>query len=393
MGNRQSISVKEENKRKVIETLFSHNDITRQGIIEKTGLAASTISGITADLIHQGMIRKIGSVANMGMGRKIDILTRVPDYDSVVSVSLTKENCEISLVDFGLNTIAEESLPVDIVPDDSGSQRLIDAIGDFLRKQSGRKVSAVSLALPHHPYSWERIRKELQRGLPLPFLMLNNVEAMALSDHYRTRRGEEEGTLFYVFVGPGIGSALIIDGHLHRGMNGWASDLGHIHIKDGGELCRCGRKGCLETVASENSLRAEMEKLTGERLDSPNTLIDAITKGFEERNQSVIEILDSAADYLAEGLHTIISLLDPSRIVIISSLNRIRPYYSSLIEEKLYERFTSRSPFSVQRDYEDFERSSGVTGAALYAFLCLNTHPGRLLKPLQPQKPPLLTGS
>ena len=67
--------------------------------------------------ISKGMIQKIGVIGSSGSGRKVDILRKVPEYASVISISLTYENNNISLIDLGLNTIFSKKLSLG--PDDS----------------------------------------------------------------------------------------------------------------------------------------------------------------------------------------------------------------------------------------------------------------------------------
>jgi len=372
---------REKNQELIIEKLLLRKEITRQDLIIETGLAPSTISGIISDLINEGMVQKIGAVGSSGLGRKVDILKRVPEYASIISISLTLDNSNISLVDFGLNTVVTKDLSVNPVNSRESADILVDAIRDFTVQYSSRNIVAVSLALPHHPFHGSQIKDRLVESLSLPLLILNNVEAMAVFDHYNRQEEDKDGTVFYIYVGKGIGSAFIINGHLYRGLNGLASDLGHIHITDQQIPCRCGRTGCLETVASEESLIKALEEHLNRRLDSSDELIESLMAGLERHDDKILGILSEAAKYLSEGIHTVISLLDPSRIVLSSRLNRIKPYYASMVESQLYERFLQRSPFSVQREYTEFDRSSGVNGAALYAYLCLFCNPELLIFP------------
>ena len=317
------------------------------------------------------MIRKIGEVGTSGSGRKIDVLTRVPEYASIISISLTFENNHISLVDLGLNILDSQELKFNNSDEDSVTIELMHGINRMLQKFEGSNIVAVSLALPHHPYNWSLIQNTLQTAMSLPLLMINNVEAMAVHDHYSLIENQERESLFYIFVGTGIGSAFIINGYLYRGVNGFASDLGHIHMTDQNLSCRCGRKGCLETVASEDSLKRVLSQVNGHLVESHEEMITIIKSGLEQHTPDITEPLKKAAGYLAEAMHTVIALLDPSHIIVSSRLNRLNPYYSGMIEESLYTRFGNRSPFSITRDYIDFNRDSGVKGAALFAYLTL----------------------
>lgn len=371
MRANRSKDLRDRNREEVVKKLLSQKDISRQEIIHTTSLAPSTVSSLISELMNEGMIRKIGVVGASGSGRKIDVLTRVPEYASIISISLTFENNHISLVDLGLNIIDSQELKFNNTDEDAVTTVLIDGINRMLQKFESSNIVAVSLALPHYPYNWNLIQSTLKAAVSLPLLMINNVEAMAVHDHYSLLENQEQESLFYIFVGTGIGSAFTINGNLYRGVNGFASDLGHIHMSDQNLTCRCGRKGCLETVASEDSLKKELSRISGHLVDTPEEMIRILKSGLEQHTPFITETLRNAAGYLAEAMHTVIALLDPSNIIVCSRLNRLKPYYSAMIEENLYTRFGNRSPFSTTREYIDFNRDSGVKGAALFAFLTL----------------------
>ncbi len=370
MVNR-SKDLRARNREHVIQKLLSQKNVSRQEIMRTTGLASSTISSLISELIEEGMIQKIGAVGTEGSGRRKDVLARVSQYAAVISISMTFANNNISLVDLGLNILYSRELVFNSKDERSVTEILIREIQEIQQEFATLNIVAISLALPHYPYKWHVIQRILKASVTLPLLMINNVEAMAVYDHYLFKENRDQKSLFYIFVGEGIGSAFIINGELYRGMNGFASDLGHIHMTDLNYPCRCGRTGCLETVASEDALKKSLRKMNGYQIVSSREMLEKLRHGLEEFDHTITGILENAAGYLAEAIHTVIALLDPSQIIISSRLNKLNPYYSTMIEESLYSLFGNRSPFSIKMDYIDFNRDSGVKGAALFAFLTL----------------------
>ena len=91
--------------------------------------------------------------------------------------------------------------------------------------------------------------RHVQRSLPVPVLVDNDVNIMALGE--RTAYWPEHDNFLFIKVATGIGAGIISSGQLQRGANGTAGDLGHVRVPRGDDvLCRCGNYGCLEALAS-----------------------------------------------------------------------------------------------------------------------------------------------
>ena len=94
---------------------------------------------------------------------------------------------------------------------------------------------------------------ELSRRLDLPVAVDNDANLGALAE-VSLGAGRGLTDVIYVMVSSGIGSGLILGGRLHRGATGFAGELGHVFVVEKGAVCRCGNRGCLETVASTDAL-------------------------------------------------------------------------------------------------------------------------------------------
>ena len=91
--------------------------------------------------------------------------------------------------------------------------------------------------------------RHVQRSLPVPVLVDNDVNIMALGE--RTAHWPDDENFLFIKVATGIGAGIISSGQLQRGANGTAGDLGHVRVPRGDDvLCRCGNYGCLEALAS-----------------------------------------------------------------------------------------------------------------------------------------------
>jgi glucokinase len=97
------------------------------------------------------------------------------------------------------------------------------------------------------------IKRELEKHVALPVLLENDVNLGALGiKHFGL--GKNSKDMLVAFIGTGIGGGLVLDEKIYRGSNFAAGEIGHINVIKGGPLCGCGKRGCLEAVASRTAI-------------------------------------------------------------------------------------------------------------------------------------------
>jgi glucokinase len=162
----------------------------------------------------------------------------------------------------------------------------------------------------------------LRERTHLPIAMVNDANAAALGEQsFGAGRGVRD--LIYITVSTGVGGGIISNGKLVGGMHGAAGEIGHMTVLVDGPTCGCGRKGCLEALASGTAIareaaqliangKAESLKQRAGTRPSAAEVEDAADAGDE----AALALLDKAADYLGIGLMNLIHLIDPEVIVI-----------------------------------------------------------------------------
>jgi glucokinase len=103
------------------------------------------------------------------------------------------------------------------------------------------------------------IRAAMEKYISIPVLIENDVNLGALGIQHFELNGKRRNFLV-VFIGTGIGSALVFEGKLYRGSNYYAGEIGHIVIEPDGPLCGCGNYGCFEAIASRTAIAREIKK-------------------------------------------------------------------------------------------------------------------------------------
>ena len=193
----------------------------------------------------------------------------------------------------------------------------------------GVVVDAVNLG-------WEDVtlRKILMDKLGRPTFVLNDVDAGVYGEN---RFGAAKGarTVIGLFPGTGIGGGCVYNGEILHGERISAMEIGHVQVVEDGSICGCGRRGCLETVASRLAIAAEVAK-AAYRGDAPSILKSTETKltdirsgvlakSVELEEQAVIDIIRIAAGHIGKALANIVSLIIPDVIVLGGGLVEAMP--------------------------------------------------------------------
>ena len=157
----------------------------------------------------------------------------------------------------------------------------------------------------HYPVS-----ERLSQHFGVPALVDNDVNIMAVGEHWVNWR--DEAFLLFVKIGTGIGSGIVAGGHVHRGADGAAGDIGHIHVRDHDDVvCRCGNVGCLEAVAGGRALANRLHEL-GLPTSSSRDVVQQVLAGQHD----AVRLVRQAGLEIGGVLAACVNILNPAVIVI-----------------------------------------------------------------------------
>jgi glucokinase len=178
------------------------------------------------------------------------------------------------------------------------------------------------------------LRKHLEKAFGCPAIIANDVDAGTFGE-YRFGAARGARCVLGVFPGTGIGGACIFEGKLIRGRINSCMEIGHIHMQPKGRLCGCGRRGCLETVASRLAISAEAAEAAyrGQAphlMEAAGTDLGSIRSGalasaIELGDAAVEAIVRHAAKDLGIAVASVVNLLAPDMIVLGGGLMEAMP--------------------------------------------------------------------
>jgi glucokinase len=167
---------------------------------------------------------------------------------------------------------------------------------------------------------------ELRKLLRVPIIVDNDVNVGTVGEHV-LGAGEQVQQMVGIFVGTGIGSGIILGGQLYYGFRGSAGEIGHTVLEVDGPLCGCGRRGCVEALASRTAMERDVRAAikAGRKSVVPQIMKErnrtrmtsgVIARALKKHDPVMQEVIKRAEYYLGLVVANIVNILDPERVVI-----------------------------------------------------------------------------
>ena len=328
--------VRAYNREIILRTIRISGLISRIDIARATGLSQASVTGITADLIKEGLVEE-KRPGKKESGRPPILLAIAPEGAFAIGVNLTLEKIDVAIINLQADIQAFYSKPLDSPFYEA--EQIVDIMARSVRECmwqanfSKDRISGVGIGIPGlvdsqngiirflPNYGWENVplREMFQQQIDLPAYIENSSNNLAIAEHwYGIGKGMDNFTV--VTLENGIGCGCVINGQLTRGFTGIAGEFGHMVVDPAGPLCRCGKKGCIEAYAGNNSIIrdavAAAKNGEWEGQDPTTVTFDAIIRALNEDHPVMLELFRRAGSILGLGVTHLINLLNPQQIII-----------------------------------------------------------------------------
>lgn len=316
---------------RVLQALTDAGELSRADLARRTGLSRATISSVIGDLIDGRLVREEAATApttEPRLGRPPLTLSLLPSAAYVVGVDVGHDHVRTVLSDLVGTPIWDESVTLNV--DNRAEETLTAAtnlINRALRQTNNDRASVlgigVGIACPVDRHSgrlraegimpgWVGIKPgdELAARTGLTVRVINDANACLLAER-RYGAAQTWDNVVYVRLSSGIGAGVVCDGHMLLGQDGLAGELGHITIEPNGSVCRCGNRGCLETIASPTAIAALLSR-SWARTVTNTELVMLIQAG----DRGAIRAVEDAGEAVGRALAMTVTMLDPRLIVV-----------------------------------------------------------------------------
>jgi predicted NBD/HSP70 family sugar kinase len=328
-------SLRERNRRRVINALSERGAASRAELSRITGLSRSTISTLIADLQAAGLVTERSASAPGGAqgGRPGVLVALDRSAGVVVAVDFGHRRLRVTVYDLAHTVVAERAEDLDIAtPPQSSLDIAANLVEELLveARLTHDDVVGVGMGIPG-PISrdtgmlgsatilpaWNGIpvAAAMSDRLSLPVFADNDANLGALAETtFGAGRGATE--VAYLKLSSGIGAGLVVGGRLFRGANGTAGEIGHTMIDPNGLVCRCGNRGCLETLAGELGIVDVLRRSHGTDLT-----LDDVLRLAAEGDLGCRRAIADAGGHIGRATAALCNLVNPERIVVGGSLS------------------------------------------------------------------------
>jgi len=354
--------LKNVNKKKILSVIDNFGSISRVEVKNILGKNGKTVTNITNSLIEDGLITLNGYSSFTG-GRRRELLTTNPSYGYLIGIQLGVHFIRGIITDFKYKVIVEEKR--EIPPGESKEYLIkkVQQILSFLVKDQNIPIDKVlgigfvangfydnitgEWILSANNPNWKNvpIKKNLSEQYDVPIYIEHNTRAMALAEkHFGVAK--DYNSFIYIGFGAGIGSAMIDNkGRIYRGVKNIAGELGHTAVVPNGDLCSCGKKGCLETVASGWAInkRIKAKILAGAKTEITDLCNGDLEKidsamifgAYNNGDELATEVLNMASNYLSMSIANMINLFNPELIVVGGDLSTLSDLFVAQLKNKI----------------------------------------------------------
>lgn len=362
---------KQHNRDLVLRTIFSHNSISRAEAARVTNLTRTTVSDVVNVLLSEGLVQEVGHGESIG-GKSPVLLSVVADSRYMIGLNLAQDKFIGAVV----NLRGEIKEIVEAVVHDDNGEKALKLVYEILDQLTHRKlkplvgigvgtpglvntregvvVNAVNLEWRDLP-----LGRLLEEKYKLPVWVLNDSQAAAIGEYVYGGDHVPDKNLIVVNVIHGIGAGILINGRLFQGDGGGAGEIGHVVVQENGELCRCGKRGCLETVASARAVVQQMKMAS----------LEEVFLAFQDGNPKAKAVVGKAGQFLGASLANLIGTLNIQKIVLTGDMTRFGKEWLGAVNTSMLTGAFFRMAEDTKLEIGKLDYRACILGAAAFVLL------------------------
>ncbi len=333
-----SRAMREVNRSLIVNLLRSGKRTSRAGLAQSSKLTKPTVSSIVDQLIRDGMIREVGlGESDVTGGRPAQLLEFNDRSAAYLGIHFGVHETVVALANARGQIQLRQSRPTIKASPGKAIAAIAPLVDEVLHaaKVPRSRVEAVGATVPGlvdqfsglcvlaPNLGWRDVplRDALADTLRMPVVVNNITQASAIAE---ARVGVAQGlnSFVWIYAGSGVGAGIVIDGQIFVGERGFSGEIGHCQVQDNGPLCGCGRRGCLETVASGmavmRAVEAAAQRGTPVRgADNAAPLdVAAVAAAARDGDLAARKIFADVGRHLGRGVSYLLNILNPQIVVV-----------------------------------------------------------------------------
>ena len=383
--------VRELNLSLTLRLIHNEAPISRAQIAQTTGLNKSTVSSLVESLIERKLIHENGITSAVRTGRPARLLELNPNAGSIIGVEFGVDHITVALTNFSGEILWSKNKTTSL--QDKKEKTLAQTLhlaqeAISTAKKKNLEVLGMGIACPGTVdikkgllifapnLQWRDVplRDFFYEHTALNIFVENDANAAAMAENLFGVARESKNFIL-IFAGVGIGSGLFLNGDLYRGNIGYAGEIGHspIMAEPFEAPCHCGNRGCLETYANQHAivrrvqsrLDARRKSILPKLMKEQNTHLSLalIKEAADKGDAEAIEALEETGTAMGLGIATLVSVLNPEKVVFGGPLSIVGNYLLPSIKEVVNKRSLHELRPSIDIRLSNFEKNASLIGA------------------------------
>jgi predicted NBD/HSP70 family sugar kinase len=324
------------NRSAILAHLGAQGPASRADLARVLGVSPALMTQLTKDLLADGLLVELEQAPSQG-GRPARMLGLADSAGRAIGVKVVADH--VAFVEVGLDgaVLRSASEPFDATAPTLLADLTV-LLERFIAGGGTVPVLGVGVGVPGSVDSqgsgivdstqlaWNQVPlgETLRRGLGLPVLVENNVNALAMAERLYGV-GRRHDSFLVVTIGTGVGAGIVVDGVVLRGSGGGAGEIGHTPVLEDGPLCSCGNTGCLEAIIGE----AALVRTARERgVLKAGAGIAALRAAADAGEAGAASIFSEAGHLLGRSLAGLVQALDPELVVLLGEGTAAWPHWA-----------------------------------------------------------------
>jgi N-acetylglucosamine repressor len=342
------------NHQRVLLLVRMNGPLSRADLARQTQLTKATVSKIVSDLEEAGLVQEVGLVQE-GRGRP-SVLYEFNVRSSIsIGIEILLDEIQVMITQMDATPLMQFSRPL-LGLDPESVAKVIQYVVEAVKDQFNDPILGIGIGIPgicddqqrvvrfSERLNWREVpfAEIVESVTELPVIVENRANAAALGERW-FGAGQDVEDFIYVNIGSGIKTGIIMNGELFLGHGGCSGEIGHMTIVPDGPLCVCGKRGCLEALASTIAIRERVLSLIqAEKALSLVRLFDG--QGLNLTMKQIINAANAddpivkgvfleAARYIGLAISGIVNILNPELIILGPLVKQVPMYFLESICE------------------------------------------------------------
>ncbi len=349
---------KNKQKKGILSELYFNDMNTIAELAQTLHISIPSITALIEELVTENWIVETGFAISK-QGRRPAIYEINPSEKNILVLDINTHDTKISVLNLKNKIIFSQTFDLQLKNNPDFLNTLFNLVDEIVERKMAKNktIIALGVSIPGLVnkktginFSYKNLNSKdkslselIEEHYKLPVSVVNDSKATAFGE-YRFGLAKGKSHVLSVNVDWGVGLGVVINGEIFDGASGFAGELGHIQVNPDGELCYCGKVGCLDTITSASSLLKNIKEglISGkvsklgeykEHLEDLN--LETVIKAAQQGDAFAIDIIHNIGLELGKGLSIAVHLFNPQIIIIDGVLSKAQKLIVNPIEHAI----------------------------------------------------------